>query len=457
MDALTLLLAAWMGGLSNQVPPDSQSFADTLVVTAARSQERLTDAVAPTSVLTREDIARSPGLTLDEQLRQIPGFSLLRRSSSLTAHPTSQGVSLRGLGPSGASRTLVLFDGTPLNDPFGGWVYWNRLPASALQSVEVARGALSQLYGSAALGGAIQLLPRAPRRGTLEATVRGGDRTTRDAEIFASDAATGGKPWGWTLAGRLFNTNGFYILFPEDRGAVDRRATVGFGTLYGRFQWGSYHAGLNVFHENRGNGTALQRNDTSLQTLDAGYGGEHWVWDLYGQTQRFQSTFSRILPDRSREFLTAEQDFRTQGFGGSAAWRSGGGLLVGADLRRASWDVQEQTLGGLYAQETVGVSPRLDLLAGARFDLWASQRTRSSFNPRVGALFRATDEVTLRGSIYRGFRAPTLNELYRPFRVRNVLTEANTNLREESLLAAARGADLVTSSRLVGRLNAFHN
>src|SRR3954452_7541362 len=209
-----------MGGTTNQVPPDWRSFADTLVVTAARSRERLTDAVAPTSVLTREDIARSPGLTLDEQLRQIPGFSLLRRSSSLTAHPTSQGVSLRGLGPSGASRTLVLFDGVPLNAPFGGWVYWNRLPLSGLQAVEVARGSLSQLYGSASMGGAIQLLPRAPKPATLEVTARGGDYRTGDLEVFASDAPANGR-WGYTLAGRLFNTDGFYIVAPENRGAVD--------------------------------------------------------------------------------------------------------------------------------------------------------------------------------------------------------------------------------------------
>jgi outer membrane receptor protein involved in Fe transport len=438
-------------------PADPPSFADTVVVTASRGEQRLVDAVSSTTAVNREELARSPALTLDDQLRQVPGFSLLRRSSSLTAHPTSQGVSLRGLGPSGASRTLVLFDGTPLNDPFGGWVYWDRLPVSALQSVEVARGALSQLYGSAALGGAIQLLPRAPQPGTFEATVRGGDRTTRDAEVFASDAAGGGGPWGWTLAGRYFDTDGFFVLSPEDRGAVDRRATVNFGTLYGRFQWGSYHAGLNVFHEDRGNGTGLQTNETSLQTLDAGYGGERWQWDLYGQSQRFQSTFSRILPDRSQEFLTAAQDFRTRGFGGSAAWRSGGGLLVGADLRRASWDDQDQTLGGLYAQDTVGVTSRLDLLLGARFDLWQSQRTRSSFNPRVGALYRATDAVTLRASAYRGFRAPTLNELYRPFRVGNVETQANPNLGEESLLGAELGADFVPGSRLFLRLNAFRN
>ncbi len=459
MDALTLLFLAWVGGPPtppNQVPPDSQSFVDTLVVTAARSQERLTDAVAPTSVLTREDLARSPGLTLDEQLRQIPGFSLLRRSSSLTAHPTSQGVSLRGLGPSGASRTLVLFDGVPLNDPFGGWVYWNRLPLSGLQAVEVARGSLSQLYGSAAMGGAIQLLPRAPRPDTLEVTARGGDYRTGDLEVFASDAAANGR-WGYSLAGRLFDTDGFYIVSPEDRGAVDRPATVDFGTLFGRVEMGRYHVGINAFREERGNGTALQTNDTSLQSLEAGWSGDHWEWDAFGQTQRFRSTFSRILPDRSQEFLTARQDFVVDGWGGSAAWRSGGGFLAGVDVRSTSWDDQDQTLGGLYAQQTLGVTSRLDLQLGVRLDLWASEKTRTSLNPRLGALFRASDAVTLRASVYRGFRAPTLNELYRPFRVGNVQTEANPNLREERLLGAEIGADFHPSASLFGRLNLFRN
>jgi outer membrane receptor protein involved in Fe transport len=456
MMASALIAALWLLQSSLEAPaiPDAQSFADTLVVTAARSDQRLVDAVAPTSVLTREDLARSPGLTLDDQLRQIPGFSLLRRSSSLTAHPTSQGVSLRGLGPSGASRTLVLLDGAPLNDPFGGWVYWNRLPLSALESVEVSRGSLSQLYGSAAMGGAIQLLPRAPKPDTLEATVRGGDRGTRDLEVFASDA---GGDWGYTLAGRLFDTDGFHVVGPEDRGAVDRRAAVDFGTLFGRFQKGRYHVGVNVFEEDRENGTALQTNDTSLRSLEAGWSGDHWDWNVYGQSQRFRSTFSRILPDRSQELLTARQDFPTRGYGGSAAWRSGSGLLAGVDVRRATWEDQDQTLGGAYAQQTFGVTSCLDLLAGARLDVWESARTRASFNPRLGALFRATDAVALRASVYRGFRAPTLNELYRPFRVGNVETLANPNLGEESLLGAEIGADLHPSSSLFARVNAYRN
>lgn len=476
MSAIPLLLLAWLAaspptegiGPLPAAPPaatdSAAAFSDTLVVTAARSEQRIVDAVASTSVLTRSDLAASADLTLDDQLRRIPGFSLLRRSSSLTAHPTSQGVSLRGLGPSGASRTLVLFDGSPLNDPFGGWVYWNRLPLSALESVEVARGALSQLYGSAAMGGVIQLLPRAARRDTLELRARGGEGATRDLEVFASDAepadaAASGSAggWGYTLSGRHFATDGFLVVSPADRGAVDRRAGVDFDTVYGRFERGGVHVSANAFREERENGTALQENDTRIRALEAGWEGERWEWSLFGQSQRFRSTFSRILPDRSQEFLTARQDFATRAYGGSAAWRAGDGWLAGADLRRADWDGPGQALGGVFGQKTLALSPRIDLLAGARADLWRSGGTRTSVNPRLGLLVRATDAVTLRASAYRGFRAPTLNELYRPFRVGNVETLANPNLDEETLVGAELGADLHPSSALFARLNVYRN
>ena len=94
----------------------------------------------------------------DDILRQVPGFSLFRRTTSRAANPTTQGVSLRGLGASGASRALVLSDGFPLNDPFGGWVYWDRAPRESIGSIEVASGGASHLYGSDALGGVINII-----------------------------------------------------------------------------------------------------------------------------------------------------------------------------------------------------------------------------------------------------------------------------------------------------------
>jgi len=101
------------------------------------------------------ELASAGAVTLDDVLRQIPGFSLFRRSGGLTTNPTAQGVSLRGVGANGASRALVLLDGVPLNSPFGGWVYWNRVPQASIDRVEVVRGGVSDLYGTDALAGVI--------------------------------------------------------------------------------------------------------------------------------------------------------------------------------------------------------------------------------------------------------------------------------------------------------------
>jgi outer membrane cobalamin receptor len=121
-----------------------------VTITATRTDTRLDETAPSIVVLGQQDLESTAALTLDDSLRQVPGFSLFRRSSSRTANPTTQaqGVSLRGLGASGASRAAVLADGIPLNDPFGGWVYWDRVPRVSVAEVEVLRGSASQLYGS---------------------------------------------------------------------------------------------------------------------------------------------------------------------------------------------------------------------------------------------------------------------------------------------------------------------
>ena len=150
-------------------------------------------------------------LATDDKLRQVPGFSLLRRSGSQTANPTSQGVSLRGLGASGASRALVLADGIPLNDPFGGWIYWARIPQASLDQVQLVPGGVSALYGNDALGGVINL------------ETRPAVQTAGNVEVsYGNENSPFGSGWGalrfgqWavTASGEGFRTNG-YIDVPE--------------------------------------------------------------------------------------------------------------------------------------------------------------------------------------------------------------------------------------------------
>src|SRR5713226_3472672 len=140
---------------------------EPVVVTATRAEQPIGEAPASVTVLSREDIRQGAGQSLDDLLRQIPAFSLFRRSSSLVSHPTTQGVSLRGIGPSGVSRTLVLLDGVPFNDPFGGWVYWTRVPMEAADRVEVVEGAASSLYGNYAMGGVINIFTPRPQTRNL--------------------------------------------------------------------------------------------------------------------------------------------------------------------------------------------------------------------------------------------------------------------------------------------------
>ena len=99
---------------------------------------------------------------MDDRVRQLPGVEMFRRSSSLVANPTSQGISVRGLGSTSASRTLVTQDDVPLNDPIGGWIHWQEQPELAIHSVELVRGGASDLYGSSAIGGVLNFITARP-------------------------------------------------------------------------------------------------------------------------------------------------------------------------------------------------------------------------------------------------------------------------------------------------------
>ncbi|MCZ7625713.1 MAG: TonB-dependent receptor plug domain-containing protein [Candidatus Methylomirabilis sp.] len=272
---------------------------DPVVVSASRVEQRLRDIPANVTVITQEEIRQSPARTVDDLLRQVPGFSLFRRSSSLVTHPTAQGVSLRGIGPSGVSRTLVLLDGVPLNDPFGGWVYWSKVPMESIERIEVTRGGGSGVWGNYALGGVINIITRRPEARVAQAKLDVGTRDTVDADLLVSHA-TG--PWGISLEGNYFDTDGYKIVKKSQRGDIDVQATSNHKTFNGRLEYApssnsSLYLTGSFFHEDRGNGTPLQENSTEtgyvatggrLKTVD----GSEWQLTVFSHLQTFDSTFS---------------------------------------------------------------------------------------------------------------------------------------------------------------------
>lgn len=464
------------------------SFAESVVVTADRGAERLPNAASAT-VLTSAELANAAPAALDDVLRQTPGFSLFRRSSSRVANPTTQGVTLRGVSGSGASRTLVLADGIPLNDPFGSWVYWNRVPAAAVERVEIVRGAAGDLYGADALGGVVQVLTFSPGRPRVRATVDGGSNDTGRASLFAG--ASRGR-WFGSVSGEALTTSGVVTIAPEAAGPIDTKADSDYQTGFATFgtERGSWHASarVNVYSENRGNGTPAQVNSTAWRQFGGEAGGlaGGGVWQVHasGGTQDYFQTFSAVAADRASERLTTEQWTPSEFISASGQWsRTFGrhGLLVGAETHRTESSVDEfrysltnvrsgpfvvggtERGGAGFARVSLAAGDAVTVGLGARVDTWRSEpidaqlpnQSASFFSPRASLAWQV-GAIALQSSVYRGYRTPTLNELHRGFRAGNVVTNPNPLLEPETLTGVEGGA-LYSAGRLSARATGFWN
>jgi outer membrane receptor protein involved in Fe transport len=477
-----------------------------IIVTAARTATRLSDSPSSDIVLSREDLQNTPALTLDDALRQVPGFSLFRRSSSRIANPTTLGVSLRGLGSgSGSSRALVLEDGVPLNDPFGSWVYWDRVPQESITSVEVAQEGASSLYGSEALSGVIQFLTRPPVPAGLSIETSYGNQNTPDLSLWA-----GGEKDGWfsTFGGEVFHTDGYFLVPGQDRGTIDRMANSEHGTadLTVGKKFGSgdevFARGL-YFDDSRDNGTPYQTNSIRMgqgvlgANLRLGNFGSLTLRS-YGDFETYHQGFSSVPANRDSETPTDKQTVPAQGIGVSAVWTRSAGtrqtLVAGLDeheelghsdevLFSAKKDTSaggHQRTVGVFGEDIIQLAPRWLLSLSGRYDHWSNfdaslftnpftppppasnapfaDRSYDAFDPRAELLHQFNDHVSWSASVYRAFRAPTLNELYRSFRQGTITTDANSNLRAERLTGGETGVDVHTfSQRLELRGTFFYN
>jgi outer membrane cobalamin receptor len=360
--------------------------------------------------LGRHEINSSGALTIDDVLRQVPGFSLFRRSGGLTTNPTAQGVSLRGVGASGASRAVVLFDGVPLNSPFGGWVYWNRIPRTSIENVFVQNGGNSNLYGSAALGGVVNISGRTKDVSGLNFEVSAGNEGT------AVTSFTGGKTfgdWGFVASGQALHTDG-YVLVPENqRGSVDTEA--GTGDLSGSVTISNSAHGysflrLSSFGESRQNGTPVQVNDTRITSIDLGFDSPGTKPGplsirLYGSSETFNQNFSAVAADRNSESLTNRQRNPSQqaGFVFQATPNIGHRqvLRFGVEGREVRGHSAETTFNnsrvtafvdaggrqrsmGAFASDSVYIGS-WQCGFGGRIDQWWNSRGFSNRTPVIGA------------------------------------------------------------------------
>ena len=416
---------------------------------------------------------------LDEALKSAPGVSLFRRTGSGAANPTTQGLSLRAIAPSGAGRALVTLDGAPQNDPFGGWVIWSALPSEGIQSASVVRGAGAGPYGAGALTGVVTLQERDASEGLAAADVSYGERDSRRGV-----AVVGGP--GVLATAEISHTDGYYAVRGPRQGAADQRLKLDDASLAFRVQ--REIAGIQTavrlsgFQVRQGAGLVGARSKASgasatvtlAQPAAEGVGG----WRLQGWVRGSDLENSSVAVAANRATTTPANDqYATpatgyglnaalQGLAGAVAWE------VGTDVRLTDGSEREHfrfmngaftrdreaggktLVAGAYVEAALEQGPWI-VTGGLRVDrsraydsfrrerdtatgallLNLNSPNRSDTTPtgRIGVRYAVNDALYVRSAAYAGFRPPTLNELHRPFRVGNDITEANPTLKPETL------------------------
>ncbi|WP_404339972.1 TonB-dependent receptor [Sphingomonas sp. MMS12-HWE2-04] len=455
------------------------------------------------------DRARLSGVAsnrLDDVLRDAAGLAQFRRSDSRSAHPTSQGVTLRGLGGNASSRALLLLDGVPQADPFGGWVAFPAYMPDRLSSVRITRGGGSGYAGPGALAGTIEMTSGSPHDlAPLALRAAYGSRDSVDASaVGAVDLGSGFA----TVAAQYGRGDGFIPIVAGDRGPVDRpapyeQASVALRGVADIGGGAELQANVSAFSDRRDRGVDFTQvksdgADASLRLVKRG----GWAWSAlaYLQTRQFGSGFASVNDARTIVTPTLDQvNVPATGIGGrlEIAPPIGGGvtLRLGADVRRVSGKTEElytyvagaptrrrvaggeSLTGGGFADAsfesgplTLDLSGRLDhwtirggslveraLAGGAALTTLAfADRSGWQATGRAGAAYDL-GELTLRAAAYRGWRLPTLNELYRPFRAGADATAPNAALDPETLSGAEIGADWHAASTLTLRVTGYWN
>ncbi|HYE29608.1 MAG TPA: TonB-dependent receptor [Allosphingosinicella sp.] len=458
------------------------------------------------SILTvdRDRLTGSASGRLEDVLRDVPGFQLFRRSDSRSANPTSQGATLRALGGNASSRLLLLLDGVPQADPFGGWVGWPAYDPERLGEARITRGGGSGVQGPGALAGTIELA------GATPAQLRGARARLAYGSRDGVDAHVGlGLPLGagfLAVSGAWARGDGFVPVVREQRGPADRpspyeQMSVAVRGIAPLSSGTEVQASALAFSDSRERGTGFSEIRTTGADASLRLVGRRWSALAYVQARDFYNSFASVNAARATAARTSEQySVPATGLGGRVEARPAVGrgieLRLGGDWRRTDGQTRElfafvagagtrgrvaggrtQTLGGFA--EAAWTARGLTLTAGGRIDRWAISNgrlheralatvavltdarfdDRSGWEPtgRAGIAWNAGSGLTLRAAAYLGWRLPTLNELYRPFRVGVDATAANAALAPERLQGAEAGLDWRPARRARIGLTLFAN
>ena len=501
--ALSLSLPLAAQDAQEDVLDEADDLVDAIIVTGRGLDPALSTGIYATTTLEREVIVASASGRVEDVLRNVAGFQQFRRSDSRSSNPSAQGVTLRALGGNATSRALVLLDGVPIADPFFGYIPLSAIAPETLGTIRVTRGGGSGPFGAGALAGTIDIESADPGAvNPLLASAAINDR----AESELSGVLTQRLGRGFAVAsGRWDRGQGFFTTPADQRVPASARAAfdswnTSLRAIAPLTDAVEVQARVALFRDDRtlrfeGADSFSQGEEASIRFV--GHGA--WQFDALAYVQA--RDFGNVVISSTRFTPTLDQR-RTPstGMGGKFELRppllEGHDIRIGVDFRRAEGELQEEAISaftgaiterrraggatenlGIFIEDDWQIGP-LTLNGGLRADrtsitdgfyravtanglpvseIVAADRADWSASWRAGALFYATRRLDIRAAAYTGLRLPTLNELYRPFVVFPVVTEANADLENERLEGFEIGLNWQPVNAVVLSLTAFDN
>ncbi|TPG22472.1 TonB-dependent receptor [Sphingomonas koreensis] len=453
------------------------------------------------SVIDRDRLTNNASGRLEDVLGDVAGLAQFRRSDSRSANPSAQGITLRAIGGNASSRALVLLDGVPQADPFFGYIPFNALIPDQLSAARITRGGGAGPFGAGAVAGTIELASatRADLPLAQASAFYGSDNAEMLTATLSPDVGDGYV----SIGGRYDRGDGFYTT------PIDQRVRASVRAAYA--DWSTslravapidaqteIQARAVIYRDDRtlrfvGADSSSAANDASIRLIHHG----RWQIDAlaYLQTRNFTN---KVISSASYQLVLDQRNTPATGIGGKIELRPPVGsdhvLRIGGDARQARGELYEDPYSngratahrnaggntstiGLFAEDDWSLG-KLVLTGGARLDRWTitngffhevsasgvvaadtrfADRAGTQATGRIGALFHASSALAVRAAAYTGFRLPTLNELYRPYTVFPVTTEANAALGLETLKGIEGGMDVTPLPGVSLGVTAFYN
>ena len=486
-----VVVFSWQSALAQN---QSQKM-DEVVVSATRSEMAVGDAPQNVSILTSKEIMDSPFDRVEDIVRQEAGIYNFRHFG-LQRNGIVSPLNMRGVGQ---NRVLLLVDGVPQNDNFNNsiaWVAWGHIPKEAIERIEIVRGPTSALYGSEGLGGVIHIITKNPQK-DRETSIRG-EAGTADTYKGAGFYSQKFNDFGALLAGGYEESDGFYMTDNpksyntkrhRDVGKVMGKASYDFGP-----QTNLSLASLYYDHET-GKGRKYFYDDLQLDQYWLNFSHQGDLLELKSLVylnRADKTAFQDKSPDF--DFLLRKEDAPSDTWGadlqGSLALRPWARLTLGAAFKEISWDYDniytqsDQKEGAEGKQRYISPFTSLDfrflddsllVSLGARYDViktfdganWNTasragkgpfdnsfdSETEDSFSPKLGITYHLSPKTTLRASGGKGFRAPSLFELFK-VHVRQggeFYREANPDLEPEEIWSYDFGLEHFVTDNLMAK------